>query len=58
MLLIIVAVGLAIFGMFQLARSLEPSQRVVAWLVFVLVIVFVFWKLVHMGLLGNVSVRD
>lgn len=55
MLLILVAVALGIFGMFQLVRSMELGQRVVAWLVFVLVIAFAFWKLVQMGLLGHAS---
>ena len=56
MLLILVALALAVFGMIHLARTLEPGQRVVAWLVFVLAIVFVFWKLVQMGVLGRTPV--
>jgi uncharacterized membrane protein YiaA len=54
-LLILVALVLAIFGMIQLTRSLEPGQRVVAWLVFVLGIVLVFWKLVDVGVLGRAT---
>ena len=50
---ILVVLALAIFGIARLTRTLEPGQRVVSWLVFVLAIIFVFWKLVHMGLLGR-----
>jgi len=55
MLLILVALGLAIFGTIHLTRSLEPGQRVVAWLVFILGVVYLFSKLVQMGILGRAS---
>jgi hypothetical protein len=54
-LLILVALGIAVFGTIRLTRTLEPGQRVVAWLVFVLAIVWLFWKLVQMGVLGRAS---
>jgi hypothetical protein len=54
-LLILVALGLAIFGTIQLTRSLEPGQRVVAWLVFVVAVIWLFVKLVQMGLLGRAT---
>jgi hypothetical protein len=55
MLLILVALGLAIFGTIRLTRSLEPGQRAVAWLVFILALVWLFVKLVQMGLLGRAT---
>ena len=58
MVLILVALGLAIFGTIRLTRELEPGQRAVAWAVFVLVIAFVFWKLVEMGVLGRATGPD
>jgi len=54
-LLIVVALGLAIFGTIRLTRSLEPGQRTVAWFVFVLAVVWLFVKLVQMGLLGRAT---
>lgn len=55
MLLILVELGLAIFGTIRLTRSLEPGQRAVAWLVFILALVWLFVKLVQMGLLGRAT---
>jgi hypothetical protein len=52
-LLILVALGLAIFGTIRFTRSLEPGQRVVAWLVFILGVVWLFWKLIQIGILGR-----
>jgi hypothetical protein len=52
-LLILLAIGLAIFGTFRLTRSMEPGERLVAWLVFVLAVAWVFTKLVQMGVLGR-----
>jgi hypothetical protein len=52
-LLILVALGLAIFGTIHQTRTLKPGQRAVAWLVFVLAIVWLFWKLMQMGVLGR-----
>lgn len=57
-LLILLALGLAIFGTIHLTRSLEPGQRVVAWIVFVLAIVWLFWKLLQMGVLGRATLGD
>jgi hypothetical protein len=57
-LVILVALALAIFGMIQLTREFQPGQRVVAWLVFVLAIVWLFWKLVQMGVLGRATGTD
>jgi hypothetical protein len=54
-LLILGAVVLAIFGTLRLTRELEPGQRAVAWAVFVLAIVWLFWTLVQMGALGRVT---
>jgi hypothetical protein len=54
-LLILVALGIAVFGTIRLTRTLAPGQRVVAWLVLVLAIVWLFWKLVQMGVLGRAS---
>lgn len=54
-LLILVALGLAIFGTIRLTRSLEPRQRVVAWFVFIVAVVWFFMKLVQMGLLDRAT---
>jgi hypothetical protein len=54
-LLILVALGLAVFATMRLTRSLEPGQRIVAWLVFGLAVVWFFFKLVQMGLLGQTT---
>lgn len=53
MLLILVALGAAIFGMIQLTRILKPRQRAVAWLVFVFAIVWAAVKAVQLGILGR-----
>jgi len=50
-----VALGLAIFGTIRLTRSLEPRQRFVAWLVFILAGIWLVLKLVHMGILGHAT---
>jgi hypothetical protein len=54
-LLILVVLGLAIFGTSRLTRSLAPGERTVAWLVFVLAVGLLFFKLVQMGLLGRAT---
>jgi uncharacterized membrane protein len=54
-LLILVALGLAIFGTIRLTRSLEPRQRVVAWCVFIVAVVWFFMTLVQMGLLDRAT---
>jgi hypothetical protein len=53
--LILVALGLAVFGTIRFTRSLEPGERVVAWLVFLVVIGAVFFKLVQLGVLGRAT---
>jgi hypothetical protein len=55
MLLILVVLGLAVFGLVRLAKPLEPGQRVVLVLVFVAAIVCLVLKLIQLGLLGRVS---
>ena len=55
MLLILVALGLAIFGVVWLAQRLEPGQRVVLVLVFIAAIAWLILKLVQLGVLGRVS---
>jgi uncharacterized membrane protein len=54
-LLILLALGLAIFGTIRFTRSLEPRQRSVAWLVFIVAVIWFFMKLVQMGLLGRAT---
>jgi len=54
-LVILVALGLALFGMTRLTRSLETGQRVVAWLAFILAIGWLFLNLVQMGILGRAT---
>jgi hypothetical protein len=55
MLVILVALGLAVFGVVHFTRDLQPRQRAVAWAVFVLAIVLLFWKLVELGWLGRAA---
>jgi len=54
-LLILVALGAAIYGMIHLTRILKPRQRAVAWLVFVFAIVWAVVKAVQLGILGRVT---
>ena len=54
-LLILVALGLAVFGTIRLTRSLEPGQRIVAVLVFVIAVIWLFVKLAQMGVLGRAA---
>ena len=58
MLLILVAFGLAVFGVVRLAQTLEPRQRVVLVLVFILAIVWLILKLVDLGVLGRVTTES
>ena len=53
MLLILVALGLAVFGVIRFASTLEPRQRVVLILVFVVGLVLLVLKLTDLGLLGR-----
>jgi hypothetical protein len=54
-LLIVVAIGFAIFGMIHLTRQLQPGQRAVAWIVFILAVGWLFWKLTQLGFLGHAT---
>jgi hypothetical protein len=54
-LVILVAVGAAIFGMIHLTRILKPRQRAVAWLVFGFAIVWAVVKAVQLGMLGHAT---
>jgi hypothetical protein len=54
-LLILVALAFAIFGVIRLAKPLEPRQRVVLVLVFIAGLVYLILKLVQLGLLGRVT---
>lgn len=56
--MILVVLGGAIFGMIHLTRTWERGERATAWVVFVLAIILVFWKLAQMGVLGRVSGAD
>ena len=58
MLLILVACGLAVFGVVRLAQTLEPRQRVVLVLVFIVAIVWLILKLVDLGVLGRVTTES
>ena len=57
-LLILVAFGLAVFGVVRLAQTLEPRQRVVLVLVFIVAIVWLILKLVELGVLGRVTTES
>lgn len=54
-LVILVALALAIWGVVHLARSLEPKQRVVLVLVFIAALVYLILKLVELGILGRAT---
>ena len=58
MLLILVACGLAVFGVVRLAQTLEPRQRVVLVVVFIVAIVWLILKLVDLGVLGRVTTES
>ena len=52
----LVALGLAIFGVVRLGRTLEShGQRVVLVLVFVFAVVWVVYKLIDSGILGRTT---
>lgn len=57
-LLILVAFGLAVFGVVRLAQTLEPRQRVVLVLVFIVAIVWLILKLLELGVLGRVTTES
>ena len=54
-LLILVAFGVAVFGVVRLARPLEPRQRVALVLVCIAGLVLLILKLVQLGMLGRVT---
>ena len=55
MVLILIALALAIFGVVQIGRTLKPGQRVVLVGVFILGLVWLVVWLVNAGLLGRAS---
>jgi hypothetical protein len=52
MVLILVVLVLAVVGVYRLARTLEPRQRVVLVAVFVLGVAYLVVKSMQLGLLG------
>ena len=54
-LVLLVVLTLAIWGVVHLARSLEPKQRVVLVLVFIAALVYLILKLVELGILGRAT---
>jgi hypothetical protein len=57
-LLILAALGLAIFGVVRLGRALPPGQRIVLVLVFILGVVWLVFSLINAGVLGRPRGRD
>ena len=55
MLLILIAFALAVFGLVRVGRPLEPRQRVVLVIVFIIAVVWLTLTLVRLGVLGHVS---
>ena len=55
MLLMLAALGLAIFGVVQLGRTLTPGQRVALALTFVFVLFWLDLWLIKIGALGRAS---
>lgn len=58
MLVILIVLGLAIFGVVQLGRTLKPGERVVLVGVFILALVWLAFWLVNAGLLGRSTNRS
>jgi hypothetical protein len=54
-LLILIALGLAVFGVVRLGRTLAPGQRAVLVLVFILAVVWVIFRLIDSGMLGRAT---
>jgi hypothetical protein len=54
-LLILVALGLAFLERFISRVGWNPGR--VAWLVFILAVVWLFWKLIQMDILGRTGAR-
>jgi len=55
MLLILVALGLALFGLVRFGRTLEPGQRWVLTVVFILGVIWLGFMLVNAGLFGRAT---
>jgi hypothetical protein len=53
--LMLAALGLALFGVIRLSQTLEPRQRVVLVFVFILGVAWVLMQLVRLGILGRVT---
>jgi hypothetical protein len=53
--LMLAALGLALFGVIRLSQTLEPGQRVVLIFVFILGVAWVLMQLVRLGILGRVT---
>jgi len=53
--LMLAALGIAIFGTTRLTRSLEPRQRAISWVVLILAIAWLIRALLQMGVLGRVT---
>lgn len=58
MILILVVVIVGIIGIVQLARTLQPSQRVVLVVVFLFAVAYAIVKLMEFGLLGRPTARQ
>jgi len=54
-LVMLVVLALTIWGVVNLARPLEPKQRVVLVLVFIAALVYLILKLVELGILGRAT---
>jgi hypothetical protein len=54
-LLILIALGLAIFGVVRLGRTLETGQRAVLVVVFICGLVWLVFTLINAGLLGRAT---
>lgn len=55
MLLILIALGLAIFGLVWLGRTLTPGQRIVMVLAFIFGVVWLVLSLINGGVLGRAA---
>jgi predicted membrane channel-forming protein YqfA (hemolysin III family) len=55
MLLMLAALGLAIFGVVQLGRTLTPGQRVALAVTFFLALVWLVLWLIKTGVLGRAT---
>ena len=53
--IILLALGLTVWGLVRVAKPLEPGQRVVLVVVFIAAVVCLFLKLMQLGLLGRAT---